>query len=136
MIASQLDLSKATDLARLAQDAAVVAGQNSSEALQGIIHGITTQQIEGLRTYGINVQFERAFNEARRRLGRDLTDIERKNTALQVVLKEGPKIAGAYEASLGTVGKQLASLGRFVEEAKAAIDALEAGFQEDREANF
>ncbi len=121
MIAAQLDLSKATELARLAQDAAVVAGQNSSEALQGIIHGITTQQIEVLRTYGINVQFERTFTQARQRLGRDLTDIERKNLALQVVLKEGPKIAGAYEASLGTVGKQIASLARFVEEAKAAI---------------
>jgi len=123
MIASQLDLSKATDLARLAQDAAVVAGQDSSAALQGIMSGITTQQIEVLRTYGINIQFERAFTEARRRLGRDLTEIERRNTALNVVLAEGPKIAGAYEASLGTVGKQMGSLSRYVEEAKAAIGA-------------
>jgi hypothetical protein len=123
MIASQLDLSKATDLARLAQDAAVVAGQDSSQALQGIMAGITTQQIEVLRTYGINIQFERAFTEARRRLGRDLTEIERRNTALNVVLAEGPKIAGAYEASLGTVGKQMGSLSRYVEEAKAAIGA-------------
>jgi hypothetical protein len=121
MIAAQLDLSKATDLARLAQDAAVVAGQNSSQALEGIIHGITTQQIEVLRTYGINVQFEQAFTRARQRLGRDLTDLERKNLALQRVLAEAPKIAGAYEASLGTVGKQITSLERFIEEAKAAI---------------
>lgn len=121
MIASQLDLSKATELARLAQDAAVVAGQDSSQALQGIIAGITTQQIEVLRTYGINIQFERAFTEARRRLGRDLTEIERRNTALNVVLAEGPKIAGAYKASLGTVGKQIGSLNRYIEEAKAAI---------------
>lgn len=121
MIASQLDLSKATELARLAQDAAVVSGQDSSQALQGIIAGITTQQIEVLRTYGINIQFERAFTEARRRLGRDLTEIERRNTALNVVLAEGPKIAGAYEASLGTVGKQIGSLNRYIEEAKAAI---------------
>ena len=123
MIAAQLDLSKATDLARLAQDAAVVAGQDSSAALQGIMSGITTQQIEVLRTYGINIQFERAFTEARRRLGRDMTEIERRNTALNVVLAEGPKIAGAYEASLGTVGKQMGSLNRYIEEAKAAIGA-------------
>jgi hypothetical protein len=123
MISAQLDLSKATDLARLAQDAAVVAGQDSSQALQGIMAGITTQQIEVLRTYGINIQFERAFTEARRRMGRDLTDLERRNIALHVVLAEGPKIAGAYEASLGTVGKQLGSLNRHVEEAKAAFGA-------------
>jgi hypothetical protein len=121
MIAAQLDLSKATDLARLAQDAAVVAGENSSQALQGIMHGITTQQIEVLRTYGINVTFEREFAAARQRLGRDLTDMERKNLALSRVLAEAPKIAGAYEASLGTVGKQMSSLARYVEEAKAAI---------------
>ncbi|HWR54464.1 MAG TPA: hypothetical protein VN428_25375, partial [Bryobacteraceae bacterium] len=121
MIAAQLDLSKATDLARLAQDAAVVAGENSSQALQGIMHGITTQQIEVLRTYGINVTFEREFTAARQRLGRDLTDMERKNLALNRVLAEAPKIAGAYEASLGTVGKQMTSLERYVEEAKAAI---------------
>ena len=121
MIAAQLDLSKATELARLAQDAAVVAGQDSSQALQGIMHGITTQQIEVLRTYGINVQFEREFLAARQRLGRDLTDLERKNVALNRVLAEAPKIAGAYEASLGTVGKQMTSLARYVEEAKAAI---------------
>ncbi len=94
MIAAQLDLSKATDLARLAQDAAVVAGQDSSAALQGIMSGITTQQIEVLRTYGINIQFERAFTEARRRLGRDLTEIERRNTALNVVLAEARRSPG------------------------------------------
>jgi len=123
MIASQLDLSKATELARMAQDAAVVAGQDSSQALQGIIAGITTQQTQVLRTYGINIQFERAFAEARRRLGRDLTELERRNAALNAVLGEGPKIAGAYEASLGTVGKQIGSLNRYFEEARAAIGA-------------
>jgi len=59
-IAPQPDLSEATELTRLARDAAVVAGQDSSQALQGIIDVITTQQIEVLRTYGINIQFERA----------------------------------------------------------------------------
>ncbi|MBA3976497.1 MAG: hypothetical protein C0504_20005, partial [Candidatus Solibacter sp.] len=39
------------------------------------------------------------------------------------MLAEGPKIAGAYEASLGTVGKQMGSLNRYIEEAKAAIGA-------------
>jgi hypothetical protein len=121
MIASQLDLSKAVDLARLSQDAAVISGKSSSEALEGIINGIVTQQVEVLRTYGINVTFERRFAEAARRLGRDLTDLERKNIALNTVLERSSQISGAYQAALGTVGKQLSSLQRIAEEAKYAL---------------
>lgn len=61
-------------MARVAQDAAVIAGVNSSEALNGIVHGITTRQPEVLRTYGIIVTFEQEFAKAARGLGRDLND--------------------------------------------------------------
>jgi hypothetical protein len=121
MIAAQIDLSKATELARLAQDAAVIAGKNSSETLAGIVHGIVTQQIEVLRTYGIQVNFERAFLRAQQEVGRELTETERKMVAFNAVLAQAPKFAGAYEAALGTVGKQQTSLTRYVLEAKNAI---------------
>jgi hypothetical protein len=121
MIAAQIDLSRATELARLAQDAAVIAGKNSSETLAGIVHGIVTQQIEVLRTYGIQVNFERTFAQAQQRVGRELTETERKMAAFNAVLEQAPKFAGAYEAALGTVGKQQTSLTRYVLEAKNAI---------------
>jgi hypothetical protein len=121
MIAAQIDLSKATELARLAQDAAVIAGKNSSETLAGIVHGIVTQQIEVLRTYGIQVNFERTFLRAQQEVGRELTETERKMVAFNAVLAQAPKFAGAYEAALGTVGKQQTSLTRYVLEAKNAI---------------
>lgn len=121
LIVGQLDLAKATDLARLAQDAAVISGKNSSEALAGIINGIRTQQIDVLRTYGINVQFETAFTEAQRKLKRELTATEKQQIALNEVLKQAPKVAGSYEAALETTGKKLTSLRRFVDEAKNAI---------------
>lgn len=121
LIVGQLNLAKATDLARLAQDAAVIAGKNSSETLAGIINGIRTQQIDVLRTYGINVQFETAFTQAQRELKRELTATEKQQIALNEVLKQAPKIAGSYEASLDTTGKKMTSLRRFVDEAKNAI---------------
>ena len=37
---NQLDLGKSTDLARVAQDAAVISGKNSTEVLDALIHGI------------------------------------------------------------------------------------------------
>ncbi len=124
MIFAQLDLAKATDLARLAQNAAKIAGISSSEALAGIINGIRTQQVEVLRTYGIQVSFEQALARGAARLGKTvetLTDYERANITLNEVLSKGPRILGVYEASLTTTGGQMQSLTRLVDEAKNAI---------------
>jgi hypothetical protein len=121
MIFAQLDLKKATDLARLAQNAAVIAGINSSDALAGIVHGITTRQTEVLRTYGITVTFEEEFTKASRALGRELSAQEKTQIALNKVLQEGVKIQGVYEASMLTTGKQITSLARYTDEMKNAI---------------
>lgn len=124
MIFAQLDLSKATDLARLAQDAAKVAGVSSSEALGGIVNGITSLQVEVLRTYGIQVQFEQALTRGAVALGKTretLTDYERSNIALNEVLSRAPRIFGTYEASLGTTAGKMQSLKRLFDEAKNAI---------------
>jgi len=123
MIFAQLDVAKSTQLARVAQDAAVIAGKNSSEALDGIIHGIVTRQPEVLRTYGIVVNFEQEYAKAARRLGRDLLDTEKTQTAMNLVLREGAKITGTYEAAMGTAGKQLTSLQRYIDEASNAVGA-------------
>ena len=50
LIRYNLDWTKATELARLAQDAATFAMQDSSEAVLGLINGITTLQPRILRT--------------------------------------------------------------------------------------
>ncbi|MFN7939099.1 MAG: hypothetical protein U0R19_37595 [Bryobacteraceae bacterium] len=121
MIFAQLDLAKAQNIARVAQDAAVIAGVNSSQALEGIIHGVVTRQPEVLRTYGIIVDFERAFVTESRKLGRELTNQEKVQIGLNLVLREGAKITGVYEAAMGTAGKQMTSLTRHVDEAKNAV---------------
>ena len=121
MIQAQLDLSKATQLARVAQDAAVISGTNSSQALAGIIHGIVTRQPEVLRTYGIMVNFEAAYSAAAKKAGRELSATEKQQISMNAVLEQGAKIAGTYEAAMGTVGKQLTSLERYVDEAKNAL---------------
>ncbi|NIV28248.1 MAG: hypothetical protein GWN58_01680, partial [Anaerolineae bacterium] len=63
MIRYNLDWQKATDLARLAQDAATFAAQDSSQALQGLIHGITTLNPRVLRTYGILVNLDQEYQK-------------------------------------------------------------------------
>jgi len=112
-IKNNLDLAKATDLARVAQDAAVIGQINSSDALNRIIHGITTYNTEVLRTMQVNMQ--NAFKDFAQTLGKSteaLTVDERAQAALNAVLEEGAKIAGAYEAAMETPGKQLRSFTR------------------------
>lgn len=119
MVQSNLDLAKATQLARVAQDAAVIANTNSSDAMGRLLHGITTLQPEILRNLGIVVNFQQAyqnFADASNRAVDSLTQNEKQQIAMNAVLKEGEKIAGSYENAMGTVGKQLTSLPRYTEE--------------------
>jgi hypothetical protein len=124
MIFAQLDLSKATDLARLSQNAAKIAGLSSSEALAGIINGIVEQRVQILRTYGIQVQFEQALIRGAAALHKtreELTDTERANIAFNEVLSKAPRIAGAYEVSLSTASGQMQSMRRYIDEAKNSL---------------
>ncbi len=121
MIFAQLDLSKATDLARLAQNAAVIANVDSSTALEGIINGIVTRQPRVLRTYGILVNFQQEFTKAARTLGHELSSTEKIQIALDLVLSKGPLIDGTYEAAMDTAGKRVTSLVRIFNELKNAV---------------
>jgi hypothetical protein len=115
----QLDTAKATDLARLAQDAAVISMQDSSQALAGILHGITTYNVRVLRTYGITVNLQQAFQDFAKETDRtvaDLSSMEKQQIALNEVLANGDAIAGTYEAAMTSAGKQLRSMSRYVEE--------------------
>jgi hypothetical protein len=134
MIRYNLDWKKATDLAALAQDAATFAAQDSSEALEGLIHGITTLNPRVLRTYGLLVNLDSAYTQWAQANGRtteSLTDTEKVAIALNQVLAQGPAIAGAYEAAMDTASKQIRSLKRDVMEVseefgQALVPALNA----------
>ena len=119
MMQNNLDLSRATDLARLAQDAAVISMEDSSAALDGILNGILTLQPEVLRNRGLMVNLQQAYAEFAREQGRtvtSLTNTEKQTIAFNEALKAGENIAGTYEAAMDTAGKQMRSMKRHVEE--------------------
>jgi hypothetical protein len=124
MTTAQLDVAKATELARLAQDAAVISGENSTESFNRLIYAIQSGQPEMLRTIGINVTFEKEYAKLARTLGiqaEKLSENQKVQARLNAVLRAAPLFAGIYEDSMGTVGKQLTSLKRHFEEASNAV---------------
>ena len=109
---NQLSLADATKLATVAQDAAVISGRNSTEVLDDLVHGITTQNSLVLRNAGLNVQAGQAMEEYAKSVGKstkDLTDSERAQAVLNATLESGKTVAGAYAEAMKEPGKVLRS---------------------------
>ena len=124
LMRSNIDLSKSTDLARLAQDAAVIAGDNSSESFAALSYIISTGNTLMARRRGLMVDFPKAYKDMAESLDKvvdELTDAERAEARLNEVLKQGINIAGTYEAAMETAGKKLSSFPRHWEELKVAF---------------
>jgi hypothetical protein len=127
MAQANVEWADASKLARLAQDAAVIANINSSEAFNRLITGMQRGNTIMLRTMGLNVDFQKAYQETANTLGKtkdELTEAEMAQARVNAVMKAGEAIAGSYEAAYETVGKGLTSLPRLIEDAQEAWGEL------------
>ena len=111
----EMDFTKATELARVAQDTAIITMADSSDELQRLMRGIQMGSTEALRFAGIQVKTDEAMKAYADTVGKTteaLTSNERQQALLNAVLKEGGRNAGLYEAAQQTAGKQLRSFTR------------------------
>jgi hypothetical protein len=107
---SNVDLSEAQQLATIAQNLSVTASVNSADALNSLVFAITTGQTRMLRQIGITAGATEAFAIYGRTIGKsasDLTMAERRQAVLNLVLKEGVKVSGAYALAMQSPSKAL-----------------------------
>ncbi len=124
LIAAQLDYTRASELARAAQDTGRIAGISSAEAFERITNAIVTAQPEMLRTLGISVNFEQVYSKTARTLNKgidQLTESEKAQARLNVTLEKAAAYTGVYEASAKSAGGQLLSMPRYVDELRDAL---------------
>ena len=124
MIGAEVDLAHATDLARLAQNAAVIANMDSSETFRSLIAVIQTGNIRMGRTLGLQLRFQVAYERMAKRIGvatDELTEQQRVQARTNEVMRAGRNIIGTYEAAMETAGKKMLSLNRHVEESRRAF---------------
>jgi hypothetical protein len=124
LIRANIDLSNASDLARLAQNAAVIAGEDSSQSFKALSTIIATGNTLMARRRGLMVDFVGAYKELAAQLGKsvdELTDAERSQARLNEVMDKGESITGVYEAAMETAGKKAQSFKRHADELKVAL---------------
>lgn len=121
---SQLDVADASKVARIAQDLAVISGENSSQTTDRLTQAIASMNPELLRQVGIVKNMNEVFSEYGEKIGKeanDLTTLEKKQAMVNLIFEEGAKVAGTYEMAMDTVGKKMGSLDRHIEEARNAF---------------
>ncbi len=124
LIGANLDLAKAQDLARAAQNLAVVAGTDSSQMFQRLTHAILTLNPAMLTDIGLNVNLQQAYKAAAQELGTNAQELDyatKKQIALNEVLRKAEPLLGTYEDAMSTAGKQAGSLTRHMEEFQLAL---------------
>lgn len=116
---AELSLAETSKVARAAQDLAVIAGKNSSDAFETLKVAIETMQPRLLRQFGILTNLNKLYSDHGKEIGktgRELSSFEQRQAVLNLILSEAEKVSGAYEAAMNNVGKQMGSTARFVEE--------------------
>jgi phage-related protein len=121
---NNLKLEYASQLARAAQDLAVVSGKNSTETYNMLTHAVITGRSEVLKSVGIQKSAGQMYEAFARSIGKSagaLTYQEKQTAVATGALKEAAKVAGTYEAAMQSPGKVLRSFSRITNDIQVSL---------------
>jgi hypothetical protein len=116
-VKGNIELSKASQVARVAQDLAVLSQSNSTDTARTLTYAIQTGNSMLLKSAGITKYASEAYAMYARELKvteSSLTATQRQMAITNMILKEGAKVAGVYEAAMREPGKVLRSFPRLL----------------------
>lgn len=121
---NNLELGKASDIARIAQDLAIISGENSTDTFNKLTHAVITGRSEVLKSVGIQENAGQMYARFAKSIGKTTKQLsyqERQQAVLQGVMAEGVKVFGTYEAAMKSPGKTLRSFARLHNELQVAM---------------
>jgi len=124
---NNLDLTYASQLARAAQDLAVISGKNSTDTFNMLTHAVITGRSEVLKSVGIQKSAGQMYESFARSLGISasaLTYQQKQQAVATGALAEAAKVAGVYEAAMDSPGKVLRSFARIHNEIQVAVGGV------------
>jgi len=121
---ANLDVAKATEISRVAQDLAVISQSNSTETATRLTYAIMNQDTQMLRSVGITKSASEAFNDyaVQNHVSvASLTEFQKKQAITNMIISEGAKVAGVYEAAMHEPAKVLRSFPRIFDDIQEAV---------------
>jgi hypothetical protein len=121
---NSLEVGKAADIARVAQDLAVISQANSTDTANRLTHAVLNLNSMMLRNAGVQTtvaQAVRAYSKEHNVAVKSMTTSQKQQAVLDAILKEGAKIAGVYTMSMTNAGKVLRSFPRITKQLQVAF---------------
>lgn len=121
---AHIDSKEAVNLARVALDYAAASGRSHTETLEMLGQAVLTGNARMLRQLGITASVSGAMSAYAATLGKtasELTDNERRQATLNVVMEHAADVAGAHEEKLKLSAGSAQQLGVAIQEAAEDI---------------
>ena len=124
---NNLELAKASDIARIAQDLAIIGGKNSTETYNMLTHAVITGRSEVLKSVGIQKSAGQMYEEYAKKIGVATTAMtfqQKQAAVLAGVIEEGERVFGTYEEAMKAPGKLLRSFARLHNELQVSVGGV------------